>query len=248
MLDLDFNHKNNQTNRLTHILDQAIVGKRGQDKPRDYLGGSRLGVECQRALQFEFFHTPKDEGRDFTGKILRTFEIGHVLEDLMAGWLRDAGLNLRTHKPNGYQYGFSTAKGYIKGHVDGVIIDGPEDFGPYPRLWECKTANGKSWREMQKQKVRKAKWVYYIQCQLYMAYMDLTENPALFTALNKDTSEIYAENIEFEPQAAQEASDRGARIIEACLHGEILPRITKDPSFYLCKWCSWADRCWDMKE
>lgn len=242
---LDFNHEN-QSGRLVHLIDEALQTKNNQQKPRDYLGGSRLGVECQRALQFEFFNTPKDEGKEFSGQTLRIFEIGHALEDMAAGWLRLAGLDLRTHDKNGDQFGFTTGRGYIAGHIDGVIVGGPEEFGPYPRLWECKTANAAKWREMEKHKLRKANWVYYIQCQLYMAYMELTENPALFTAVNKDTSELYFENVNFDPPVAQEASDRGAQIIEACLAGELLPRISSDPSFYQCKWCSWGDRCWGI--
>jgi hypothetical protein len=248
MLDmLDFNHEN-KTGRLVHLIDEAMQAKNAQQKPRDYLGGSRLGVECDRALQFEFFNTPKDEGKEFSGQTLRTFQIGHVLEDLAAGWLREANLDLRTANKGGQQFGFETGRGYIQGHIDGVIVGGPEELGPYPRLWECKTANGKNWRQMEKHKIKKAKWVYYIQCQLYMAYMELTENPALFTAVNKDTSELYFENVDFDPPAAQDASDRGARIVEACLAGEILPRIAQDPSFFQCKWCAWADRCWGMGE
>jgi hypothetical protein len=166
---------------------------------------------------------------------------------MIAKWIQDAGIDLRTQKKDGRQFGFSTGRGYIRGHIDGVIVDGPDEIGPYPRLWECKTANGKNWRAMQKHKVRKAKWVYYVQCQLYMAYMDLTDNPALFTAINKDTSELYFEDVPFDPPTAQDASDRGARIVEASLAGEMLPRVANDSSFYLCKWCAWSDRCWSME-
>ena len=244
---LDFNHSN-QTERLVYLIDQALEQENQKKTSRNYLGGSRLGEQCDRALQFEFFNTPKDEGKGFNGQTLRTFEIGHALEDMAARWIRKAELDLRTHNKDGYQFGFETGKGAIKGHIDGVIVGGPEEFGPYPRLWECKTAKGQKWREMQKHRIKKANWTYYIQCQLYMAYMELTENPALFTAINKDTSELYFENVAFDSSAAQEASDRGARIIEACWNGEILPRITKDPSFYMCKYCAWSDRCWSMKQ
>lgn len=241
---LDFNHEN-QSGRLIHLIDEALQAKNNRQKPREYLGGSRLGVECAKALQYEFFGTPKDEGKDFSGQTIRIFQIGHVLEDMAAGWIRDAGLDLRTAKADGKQFGFYTGRGYIQGHIDGVIVGGPDEFGPYPRLWEMKTSNAKKWREMEKKKLRKANWTYFIQCQLYMAYMELTENSALFTAINKDTSELYFENVDFDPAAAQEASDRGARIIEASLAGELLPRISNDPSFYQCKWCAWADRCWE---
>lgn len=243
---LDFNHQND-TGRLVHLIDEALEQERAQQKPRDYLGGSRLGVECDRTLQFEFFNTPKDEDKNFSGQILRTFQIGHALEDMAAGWLRQVGLDLRTAKKDGRQFGFSTGRGYIRGHIDGVIVGGPDEIGPYPRLWEMKTANGKKWREMEKHKLRKANWSYFVQCQLYMAYMDLTEHPALFTAVNKDTSELYFENVSFDSQVAQDASDRGARIIEASLAGEILPRVSQEPSFFLCKWCAYSDRCWSME-
>ena len=43
--------------------------------------------------------------------------------------------------------------------------------------------------------------------------MDLTENPALFTVMNKDTSEIYYELIPFNKELAQKTSDRGGRDI-----------------------------------
>jgi hypothetical protein len=246
-MDFDFNHEN-KTGRLVHLIDEALVAENEKQKPRTYLGGSRLGVECQRALQFEFFNAPKDEDKEFNGQTLRTFRIGHELEELIVEWLRLAGADVRNQRKDGRQFGFSTGKGYIKGHIDGVIVNGVEDFGPFPRLLEIKTANGKNWRDMQKNKIKKSKWVYYVQCQLYMAYMELTENPALFTAINKDTSELYFEDVPFDPQAAQEASDKGARIIEASLAGELLPRISTDPSFYLCKWCAWSDRCWSMDQ
>ena len=35
-------------------------------------------------------HTPKDEGRDFDGAILRIFDAGHQFETLSIRWLRGA--------------------------------------------------------------------------------------------------------------------------------------------------------------
>jgi hypothetical protein len=63
--------------------------------------------------------------------MLRIFERGHVMEDCMVAWLRDAGFDLRTRKPDGEQFGFSVADGRLQGHIDGVIVDGPEGFA-YP--------------------------------------------------------------------------------------------------------------------
>jgi hypothetical protein len=71
---------------------------RGQQTARDYLGASRLGVACERALQFEYAKAPVDHGRDTQGRMLRIFERGHVMEDCMVAWLRDAGFDLRTRR------------------------------------------------------------------------------------------------------------------------------------------------------
>lgn len=237
---LDFNHSKTRGDQLNQLIDEALVIPK--EAPRDYLGGSRLGHECARALQYEFFNVPKD--RPFSGQLMRTFAIGHALEDLAAEWLRSAGLNLRTVDAEGKQFGFITGKGKIRGHIDGVIVGGPKEFGPFPRLWECKTASAKKWREFEKNKVKKANITYFIQVQTYMAYMDLTDNPALWTVINKDDSSLYHEDIPFDQSAAQDASDRAARIIQACEAGELLPREYPSADFFQCKWCNYGERCW----
>ncbi len=125
---LDYNRRPSFADRVNAALDQALTVDQATRPPRDYLGGSRLGHACERALQFEFTATPKDEGRDFSGQSLRIFAIGHALEDLAVAWLRGAGFDLYTRKgnrPDGGQFGFSVAGGRIRGHVDGIIAAGP---------------------------------------------------------------------------------------------------------------------------
>ena len=80
--------------RINALVDAALEAERAATPPRDYLGASRLGHACERALQFEFAGAPKDEGQDFSGRSLRIFAIGHELEDLAIRWLRAAGLDL----------------------------------------------------------------------------------------------------------------------------------------------------------
>ena len=53
--------------------------------------------------------------------------------------------------------------------------------------------------------------------------MDLNENPALFTVLNKDTSEIYYELVPFDRELAQKISDKGVEILKATKANEMLP-------------------------
>jgi hypothetical protein len=84
---------------------------------------------------------------------------------------------------------------------------------------------------------------------IYQAYMEeslfvISGNPVLFTAVNKDTAEIYHELVPFDAALAQEASDRAVNILRATEAGETLPRISLDPDHFECRFCDWKDRCW----
>ncbi len=252
---LDFNHRPSFADRVNVAVDQALTADQATRPPRDYLGGSRLGHACERALQFEFTATPKDDGQEFTGQALRIFAIGHGLEDLAVVWLRGAGFDLYTrksHRPDGGQFGFSVAGGRIRGHVDGIIAAGPEGFDlAVPALWECKTMNAKNWRACVKDGVTKSKPVYAAQIALYQAYMEgtvpgISAAPAVFTAINKDTAELHHELVPFDADLAQRMSDRGVRILQATDAGELLPRIAANRDFFECRFCPWAERCWSL--
>ena len=254
-MTLDYNHRPSFAERVNAAVDLALTADQATRTPRDYLGGSRLGHACERALQFEFTATPKDEGQDFSGQSLRIFAIGHALEDLAVAWLRGAGFDLYTRKgnrPDGGQFGFSVAGGRIRGHVDGIIAAGPEGFGlAVPALWECKTMNAKNWRACVKDGVTKSKPVYAAQIALYQAYMEGTVSgisaaPALFTAINKDTAELHHELVPFDADLAQRMSDRGVRILQATDAGELLPRVATTSDFFECRFCPWAERCWGL--
>jgi hypothetical protein len=254
---LDYNHTRSFADMLNAVVDTALTTENATRAPRDYLGGSRVGHACERALQFEFAGAPKDEGADFSGRTLRIFAIGHALEDLAIRWLRAAGIDLYTRKendPEGQQFGFSVAGGRIRGHVDGIIAGGPEAVKlGVPALWECKTMNGKNWRETVKSGVAVAKPIYAAQIALYQAYMDasipgLASNPALFTAINKDTAELHHELVPFNAELAQRMSDRAVRILRATDAGELLPRVARERDHFECRMCAYANRCWSLAQ
>jgi hypothetical protein len=240
---LDFNSTASFSGRLTALIDAGMQQARAKEEARRYLGASRLGAACERALQYEYAQAPVDYGREIEGRMLRIFERGHVIEDSMVAWLRAAGFDLRTRDRSGEQFGFSVVEGRLQGHVDGVIVGGPEGFA-YPCLWENKCLGGKSWRELEKHRLAVAKPVYSAQVALYQAYLELHEHPALFTAVNADTMEIYAELVPFDAALAQRMSDRAAKIITATDAGELLPRSFAEPTHFECRMCAWQDRCW----
>ena len=140
----------------------------------------------------------------------------------------------------------------IRGHVDGIIAAVPTLLGiGTPALWECKTMNAKNWRACVKDGVAVAKPVYAAQIALYQAYMEATvpgisANPALFTAINKDTAELHHEQVAFDAALAQRMSDRGVRILQATDAGELLPRIATNRDFFEYRFCPWAARCWGL--
>lgn len=245
MLDLN---TRNSGGRVAHLIDTAMQAEsKRKDEERlatrtPRIGASRLGETCMRKLQYEYFKAPKD--KDFSGKALRIFRRGHEGEDWMAEWLRLAGFQLFTVDADGGQKCFRALQGRVLGYADGVVLGGPEECGPYPRLWENKVLGAKGWNKLDKDGVRRAYPVYYGQVQLYMAYFDLTDAPALFTALNGDTMEIFAEDVRFDAQAAQELSDKAVNLVSACEAGELLPRCTDREDWFECKFCDWHNRCW----
>jgi len=228
--------------RVNALIDETLVADDRGQAPRDYLGGSRIGEPCSRKLVYEYTHTPKDPGKDFDGLILRVFSAGHQFEALTIKWLRAAGFDLRTERRDGRQFGFSVAGGRLRGHIDGAIVAGPDIGIPWPALFEHKALNEKSWTDLVKRGLRVSKPVYWGQCQLYMAYMQLAV--ALFTAMNKNTQGLYHEVVAFDAAEAQALSDKAVEVIRAAEAGELPPRMVTDPDFYLCRWCEYAGRCW----
>ena len=240
---IDFNSSSSLSGQVMALVDAGLREVRARETERQYLGASRLGTACERALQYEYAKAPVDYGREIHGRMLRIFERGHVMEDCMVTWLRAAGFDLRTRKTNGEQFGFTAANGRLQGHVDGVIVGGPEGFA-YPALWENKCLGAKSWRDLEKNRLAVAKPVYAAQVALYQAYLELHENPAFFTAINADTMEIYTELVAFDGALAQRMSDRAAKVITATEAGELLPRSFTDQTHFECRMCAWQDRCW----
>ena len=231
---------------IAEAIDRGIKNTERKRERRKYLGASSIGDECGRKIQYRYLNYTPDANSGFSPRTLRIFEFGHNIEDYVAKWFRDAGFDLRTEDKSGAQFGFSIADGEIRGHIDGVLCGGPVDMG-YPALWENKSANDAKFKAFTRMGVAKANPTYATQIALYQAYMELTEHPALFTVVNKNTSEIYYELVEFDHRLAQASSDRAVNILTASKAGDILPRIANSKDFYLCKFCEFRETCWKSK-
>lgn len=238
---LDFNARATKEGRFLNLIDQAITGQ--PERRREYLGASGIGEPCARRLQYEYQGAPKDDGSEFSARTMRIFHRGHQGEEWMIEWIRAAGFNLRTDK-NGRQFGFSDCDDRFKGHIDDVIVEGPNGFS-YPALWENKVLGSKGFGQLVEHGVAKAYPKYAAQLATYQAYMQLAENPEFFTAVNADTMEIHLELVPFNAALAQECADKAARVLAACDHGEVLPQASDDPDGFVCRFCNYKKRCWD---
>lgn len=248
MAMIDFNSSRapslSASEKINALIDAGLEGQTREG--RTYLGASAIGGECERAIQLDYLDAngkaPARPGKDFTGKTLRTFAAGHSFEELAIGWLRAAGFNLRTRGRDGKQFGFSTGGERFRGHCDGVILGGPDAIAT-PALWEHKALGNKSWQEVVKKGVTKARPGYAAQLALYQGYLELADNPALFTATNRDTLELYHELVPFDGALAQAMSDRAVRVLQASDAGELIPREFAEENF-VCRWCRWREFCW----
>jgi len=236
---LDFNHRPKPRELFVKTIDTALEDE--TQRRRDYLGGSALGEPCARRLQYDYMGAPEDA--PIAARTRRIFHRGHQGEDWMAEWIRAAGFDLKTHKPSGAQFGFEDCDGRLKGHIDGVIVSGP-DWMNVPALWENKVLGAKGWKSVERHGVAKAYPKYAAQIAVYQAYMKLADAPAVFTALNADTMEILAEFVPFDAALAQESIDKAVRILTATDAGEMLPRVADAPDAFACKFCPFRGACW----
>lgn len=247
---LDFNPKKMReaaaSDAINAIVDAGLVAKRAKQPKRDYLGASAIGGPCARQTQFEYAGAPRDPHKPWDGKILRIFDRGYSFEELAAAWLNDAGFKLSRWNPRTREpYGFEQMGGRFKGHVDGVLLGGPDAI-QYPALWEHKALGNKSFNAIARNGLAREKPVYADQVAVYQAYLQLTENPAVFTVTNADTCEQQHLLVPYDAERAQAASDRAVKIINATDAGELLPRAFSKADHFECRFCAFAQRCWGM--
>lgn len=207
---------------------------RGVDEPRSHLGASEIGEECARKNWYGFRWAVTHR---FTGRMLRLFNRGHREEPVLFDDLRRAGVELHSHQANGEQFEFKMFGGHFAGHYDGVAKGFPEA----PNTWhvlEAKTSNQKQFDKLVKEGVRVQFPKHFVQMQIYMMHTGVRR--AMYLNVNKNTDEVYAERIEFEPEVAKAYVDKAEGVVFAELPP---PRISEKPDFWMCKYCDYYDVC-----
>lgn len=237
---LDFNRENLASavinEEINALLDNAAATEQREER-RTYLGASGIGSECLRKVQFDWQVESTHPART-----KRIFSRGHLFEEVTVKALGQAGFRIERGTPATH---FSAANDTFKGHADGIIVAGPAvKCLTYPCLWEHKALGSSGWKKLEKDGLKTAYPQYYDQVQLYMAYLGLDENPALFTAVNANDCHILHLAVPYDAAAAQAASDRAVLVIKATQAGELLERIASKPTDWRCKMCTHRERCW----
>jgi len=208
------------------------------DWRRPHLGASQIGKECLRALWYSFrWATPPS----FDGRMLRLFNRGDREEAQLVDELTLAGVELHAVDFQGEQYRVSYHGGHFGGSCDGVGIGFPEA----PKTWhlfEAKTANDRSWKDLKKKGVRESKPEHFDQMQTYMHGLKLKR--AIYIAVNKNDDQLYVERVKFDNAHAEGIIAKAKMVIDA---ETPLSKISEDPSWYKCKWCDFSEICHDMK-
>jgi hypothetical protein len=234
---LDFNRANLSAASISVAINSAIeAAEPPEENSRRYLGASSVGSECLRRVQFDWMCDPvhKSRTRDI-------FKRGHLFEALTREHLVRAGFKFAPDD----RLGFRAADGLFRGHADGIITAGPALPGVgYPCIWEHKCLGDKGWKSLERDGLEKAYPGYSAQVLLYQAYLDVAENPAIFTAVNSNTMERLHVLHPFNAERAQAWSDRAVAVIKATVAGELLPRAYDDPTDWRCRMCGHRERCW----
>jgi CRISPR/Cas system-associated exonuclease Cas4 (RecB family) len=218
--------------------------KYGAESQRPYLGASAIGKPCLRQHWYSFRWSKPAE---FSGRLYRVFQSGHLQEPRVYNDLRAIGCTVYDMDPaTGKQWTFvePSGGGHFQGNADGIVTNLPQ-APKSPHILEIKTASDKMYKEMQKFGVKKAKPEHYAQMKMYMKWsIDKFKEDgcrkAIYIVVNKDNDDIYTERLEFDKDEAQAIIDKALAIIKAT---EPPVGISQDPSWYECKFCDYHSIC-----
>lgn len=232
------------------------------------LSAGIIGDQCARRIQYEIWHIFGDcdpvEGAPFDDKMHAIFARGHVMEEIVADWIRSAGFELTTRTKDGYQFGWWSAAidgaTRFTGFADGVVAPLANWFSA-PAAWETKALSTKNYNAIARHGVAKAKPEYADQVALNQHGLELI-GPALFTAVDGEALEdgeplrLYAELVAFDGSRCQSAIDRAVLILKATRARDLLPRVAASAEVFPCGWrdketrqmtgCRYRKICWGL--
>lgn len=226
--------------KLVELILETRAANEIQRRPNG-LRPSELGRECARWLWLRLRWA--DDMEPISGRLYRLFETGQLQEARIVKELRSVGSEVFDVDPDNprEQISINTFDGHSKGYLDSVLGDVPFSKGGWC-VGEYKTHSEKSFKLLDKDGVAIAKPEHYAQMQIYMHEHRLEE--ALYYAVNKNDDQPYAEFIDYDKRYIERLYAKGERVV----HGIDIPeRLSNQPTFFTCKWCSANEVCFNKK-
>lgn len=237
------NLQNFEVDPTLDAVHKAVEAQENSKPKRDYLGASVLGHTCERFPWYALNHPDKAEPISYKG--LYCIADGHNTERLVIERLRLVpGIEIWDRDDSGDQIGFEDGK--FKGHVDFIIL-GLLQAPKTPHLGEVKCCNEKKFAELQKCKEKYSEkkaleawdFQFYVQSQIYMGKFELTRHYLI--CATPGGRDMISCRTEFDKTFYENMLRKKDRILTA---KEAPARISEHKSFYLCKWCSYREFCW----
>jgi len=197
--------------------------------------------DCSRSIWYALRWAAPPEVID--GQKQRRFATGHREEDRLLADLEAAGIEvIKTDPATGEQFRAALADGWLRGKLDGKVIGVPE-APKTTHVVEIKSHNDKSFKDLQKKKLKDGKPEHYVQCQLYMKALKLTR--CLYLAVNKNDDSLYAERISYEPNFAAQIEEKIKKVVKANSAPPKLFNNPDDRAAFVCRWCRARPQCHD---
>jgi hypothetical protein len=206
---------------------EIYLKKEINDEPRNYIGASSIGKPCLRQIWYEYNGIKKNK-LEPTKQI--TFQIGKELEKMILDYLKKSGIIIVCQ---GKFYSDATVLS-LQGHVDGIIILNNEEKA----ILEIKTAKESSFNRFVKHGLKEWSEQYYCQLQTYMGMSKI--NRGVLLAINKNSSEIHEEWIDFDPEIYEKIKLKALKISNSA---EPLEKLCTNGSYYICKMCEFREIC-----
>lgn len=209
----------------SHEIDVAMA----KDQTHRHISSisASMWSECDRRMWLTLRRASQ---RWVEPQTLRTFNIGHALEECMVDWLQATGAKVGMREA-----ALKNTYGTSLGHIDGIAVMPDSDF----MLLEMKTANNRRFKDWLKTGVPDN---YFAQVQLYMhhsAQLSAKGNQltkALFLVVDKDTSELHTEVVHYERSYAGLQTER----VEGIIASDAYPAPTRS---YKCRFCDHRPVC-----
>lgn len=206
------------------IIENGLRSR--NDPPRHYIGASMIGNPCKRYI-YNSFHMLDGDGYKLT--TLLTFEIGHKIEEIILSFFKTSNYQIETQVSV-----YEKTNEKFKGNIDAIITDSKG----CRYILEVKSAKSSEFQKLERTGLKEWRAQYIAQAQSYMGMSGIKQT--IFIVVNKDTSNIYIETVDFDPFAYDELKIKALMILNMDMAPE---KIAQSPSFYVCKMCKYHTLC-----